>query len=179
MGEASEALLVEHPPNPSLRYIQQLPEGDEKQAWREAEKRENEAQWKLAACKWIKRSEYDGKVCRMKTIFTTKRDGTKKARRVVLGQTMIKGEHYEHTYSPVTAAIAMRVLLMFIMSKRFLSSVGDVGNAYFNAKALKPFAVEQPKNIDNSYERNPETWLLMALASWYGAPPSGMEWYWT
>lgn len=157
----------------------------DKEEWLGALSKEFQGLKDLKTFKAVKRSTIpaDAPIVPLKTIFTEKSDGTKKARVCLRGDLM---DFYEgKTYAPTSSIENWRMILAiesFLRKynrkgKKYKRIAFDVKNAFLNAGNDVVVYADPPEGYYDYFEPSDEDWVWIIVKALYGEPQAPLLWY--
>jgi len=113
-----------------------------------------------------------------KMLFTTKRDGQKKARFVARGFSQVKFTDYEATYSPTVSKAAIYTFLSIATTMDMHIAQLDVTTAYLNAEMDMPNRVQLETMMLDALDLHPaDNEIVILHKALYGTKQGGRQWH--
>ena len=113
----------------------------------------------------------------LRTIYTVKSCGKKKARTVLGGHRMVKGRDFKETFSPTIKHATLRTCLAYAAANDMILTGGDVTQAFVQAE----FPEDRPRlraTMPDGYENIIDgVEYVVELGNLYGGPEAGRIWY--
>ena len=128
------------------------PDEFQQKKWREAIRKELDKMERMKVWRKIKRSEMEpGRRCvKHKWVHEIKRTGRFRSRLVACGYSQIPGVDFEHVYSPVANDISFRIVLIYLLKHKELSSlIFDVETAFLHGDMDITIYMDCPEGVEH------------------------------